>query len=265
MKKIISGIFALLLTSAVFGQNPHITYLGDPIPQKWMAKLEPLIDYEVEFYKTLGLADDFNLSVRAFKDRKTGYDEMARTSGGYEWVSESGVETAGVFFPSRNLVALFGLDGDKDLKVGVLAHEISHAFFHEVFPRTASIPIWLNEGLARYFERCSVSKKGIVKHEFSDYDKGRLKTKYMLGEMNPAEFVDFNRKKFMQMEHLDDMSAYRLAHALVTFLIEKEVFQDCFKALAGRSREETPSMMLDSAYPGGLPAFEADFRAFILQ
>lgn len=265
MKKIIFSFLALFLMLPASGQIPHAQFRGDQIPKKWLEKLEPLVNHEIEFYRPLGLAEDFSIRIWAFKDRKTGYDTIGKIVGRHKWVSESGLETAGVFIPPKNVVAIFGFDGEQDRMVSLIAHEINHSLFHQTFPRKTLTPTWLNEGLSEYFENCSVSRKGVVKHEFPDYDKGRLKTKYMLGEIKLAEFVDYGYKEFMQMEHSDDMSAYRMAHAIVTFLIEKEVFQDCFKAIAGRSREETPSMMLGSAYPGGLSAFEADFRAFILQ
>lgn len=273
MEKVFACIFAAFATVLCFGQvqeaseaSLNITYLGDPIPQKWLARIEPMLKYEQEFYTDLGLDENFSVTIHAFRDRERGYEEMGKTAGAYGWVSQSGVKTAGVFYPSLNLIALFGLDRDMEYMVGLVAHEVSHSFFHQTFWNRKMVPMWLNEGLAEYFQHCSVNRKGIVSHYMSGVDKGRLRTKYMLGEVDLRTFLDYSRSDFMRMEHLDDMSAYRLSYALIAFFVERTP-SDCFPAVFMRLKDlmanESPSCAIDAIYPGGMKALENDFRTFV--
>ncbi|MCS2901869.1 hypothetical protein NXX91_20200 [Bacteroides thetaiotaomicron] len=81
-------------------------------------------------------------------------------------------------------------------------------------------PIWFNEGLAEYFEHCKVNKKGL-QHTFTDYEKGRIRTIYMLGDIDLLTFINSRQKEFMKQQRTDEQYAYILSHALVTFWIEK--------------------------------------------
>ena len=269
----ILAVFAALLgfgleaeESSVPDVSLNITCLGDPIPKKWLARVVPVLEYEQEFYMNLGLDEEFSVTIHAFRNREQGYAEMEKRTGHAGWVSESGVKTAGRFYPSLNLIALFGLDREMEYMTGLIAHEVSHSFFNQVFPKRKIVPMWLNEGLAVYFQHCSANRKGIVSHDMSETDKGRLRTKYMLGEVDLRTFLDCGRSDFMRMEHLDDMSAYRLSYALIAFLVEKApsgCFRSVFMRLKDPGYKGTPSSAVDDIYPGGMTALEQDFRAFV--
>ena len=85
---------------------------------------------------------------------------------------------------------------------------------------------------------------------------------YMLGEVNLKEFVDAGRKKFMKQQRTDEQSAYILAHALVTFLIEKmprSVLVDLFASFDDKTNRAPVSEKIGQVYPGGFAAFEKDF------
>lgn len=279
MKALISAICLFAAVAISFPQEKdalsgggdllNITYLNDPLPEKWLKRLEQMLDYELDFYKKLGLEKEFAVKVHAFKDRDRGYAYMDSRYGQLKWQSESGVKTSGIFLPSENVIGIFGFGKDMDRTIGLLSHEISHGFFSQVYPRRhKTVPTWLNEGLAEYFQHCTVKRNGELVHEFPEDDRGRLKTRYMLGEMDVTGFLDYDRSRFMRMEHIDDMSAYRIAHAIVSFMVDEardDYFVRFFSMIKDMSAAVSPSIVVEATYPGGIKSFEKDFRSYILQ
>lgn len=264
--------FAAVLLSLSLGASAQeqdicgIRFTGDPLPSKWLQKMVPVLEYEYGFYSALGADSTFSVTVHAFRDRKHGYSYMSSHYGKNSWQSESGVRIAGCFIPSENLIGIFGFGDDVEFTAGLIFHELSHSLFNHVYPERRRKPMWLNEGLAEYFAGCISLRRGGVRHVLDDDDKGRLKTKLQLGEIDIPAFLDSGRKEFMQMEYTDDMSAYRLSHAIVAFMLElapEGYFRQVFRTVADPSERRAPSVIVAETYPGGMEAFIAGFHKFI--
>ena len=146
--------------------------------------------------------------------------------------------------------------------LGVIYHELSH---HLTLQITAGRPpIWFNEGLAEYFEHCKVNKKGL-QHTFTDYEKGRIRTIYMLGDIDLPTFINSRQKEFMKQQRTDEQYAYILSHALVTFWIEKvprQILRDFVLSFQNKDDSSIVSERIDKVYTGGFKQFEKDFEAF---
>ena len=136
----------------------------------------------------------------------------------------------------------------------------SHFFTWEI--TCVNPPMWLMEGLSEYFEHCEVGKKGIS-HSMTSYEKGRIRTMYMLGEINLRTFVDADRTLFMKKQRNDEQYAYVLAHALVTFMVEnvsRQILGNLIGLLQDNKDKSKVSEKIARVYPGGFETFEKDFE-----
>lgn len=126
------------------------------------------------------------------------------------------------------------------------------------------LPGWLNEGLSKYFENCELGKKGL-KHTLGDYERGRIRTMYMLGEVDLKSFIDNTNGDFRKKLLTDESYAYVLSHALVTFgleVAEKEFMENFIGLLNKKMTGVRYSQLIDAVYPGGFMQFERDFTDF---
>ncbi len=100
--------------------------------------------------------------IEVYKDR----DEFVQFTGN--------TDALGFFVPGKNLVAAFDPRPDggtfRDL-FETLSHEVSHQFVHMVCRGT--VPSWLNEGLATYFESAEIRPNGRV--DTNLVNRGRLR------------------------------------------------------------------------------------------
>lgn len=143
----------------------------------------------------------------------------------------------------------------------LIYHELSHHFVSQILGKRP--PSWLNEGLSEYFEHCTIHKKA-VRHTFTEYEQGRVRTMYMLGEVNLPTFLNSSQGKFMKQQMTDEQYSYILSHALVTFWIEsvpREIFKKFISVLQNKNDPSTVSEQINLVYPGGFQQFEKDFEA----
>lgn len=92
---------------------------------------------------------------------------------------------------------------------------------------------------------------------------GRIRTMYMLGEMDLRKFVDSDRSLFMKKQRTDEQYAYILSHLLVTFMIEnvsRQVFVNLIDLLHDNTDKSKVSEKIARTYPGGFETFESDFE-----
>ncbi len=244
----------------------ELNYRCDPLPKKWLEKIEPFLRNEFDFYTKIGLDVSFSVDILSFKYEDEGYEYMNKHYGERKWISESGVRTAGIYIPSHNVIGIFGFSKDTDRALSTVYHEISHSFTDKLFSGSKNYPpIWLHEGLAEYFEH-SYIRKGRLVHELDDRMKGALKTKYLLEEIDLKTFIDTRHKKFMSVQHTDGGSSYRLSYVLLTFLIEEigtDYLKELVSGLKSRTGDTPLSEIIDRTYPGGFSAFDKDLQEFI--
>ena len=142
----------------------------------------------------------------------------------------------------------------------LIYHELSHHFVSQILGKRP--PSWLNEGLSEYFKHCTIHKKA-VRHTFTEYEQGRVRTMYMLGEVNLPTFLNSSQGKFMKQQMTDEQYSYILSHALVTFWIEsvpREIFKKFISVLQNKNDPSTVSEQINLVYPGGFQQFEKDLK-----
>ena len=244
------------LCDLLHAQTVRIAYEGDPLTDKERQKIELTLQYEVEFYSQFGLPDTLNLKLTVFNKREDALVYLNKFN------IHPPKSTNGIYISRLQKAIILSREKEYQQGLGVIYHELSH---HLTLQITAGRPpIWLNEGLAEYFEHCKVNKKGL-QHTFTEYEKGRIRTIYMLGDIDLPTFINSRQNEFMKQQRTDEQYAYILSHALVTFWIEKaprQIFRDFVLSLQNKDDSSTVSELIEQIYTGGFKQFEKDFEAF---
>lgn len=249
-------IFFLAICDLLPAQTVLVEYGGDPLPDKDRKKIEEILRYEVNFYSQFGLPDTLNIQLYVFEDRK---DAVAFLEGMNVFLHPN---INGVYLPKQQKAVILGREKGRERSLGIIYHELSHHFIRQILGTHP--PMWVNEGLSEYFEHCKITKKG-VQHTFTDYERGRIRTMYMLGEVDLPAFLNINRDTFMKQQRTDEQYAYILSHALITFWIEKvprQTFKEYISALQNKKDYSVVAEQIDHVYPGGFQQFEVDFADF---
>lgn len=236
-------------------QTVQIKYGGDPLPEKDRRKIEEFVSHEINFYTQFGLPDTLSLQLYVFENKQDGLDYLKSIN-----VSMS-KRVSGAYSPKLQKAVILGREAGRERSLAVIYHELSHHFVSQILGKRP--PSWLNEGLSEYFEHCTLSKKGL-RHELTDYERGRIRTMYMLGEVDLSTFMNNTHGKFMKQQMTDEQYSYILSHALVTFWIEqvpRETLKKLIASLQNKEDLSTVSEKIDSVYPGGFQQFEKDFEA----
>lgn len=241
---------------AAVAQGLQIRYAGDPLPEKDKAWIERFLACEIEFYARFGLRDTTGLQLTVFEKRQDAWNYLDSLK-----IPLSSLNTSGMYIPRRREVVILGREKQQEQVLKLIVHELAH----HLSRRTVKwMPGWLSEGLSEYFEHCRLGKKGL-KHTFGDYELGRIRTMYMLGEVDLKPFVDNADGDFRRKLHTDESYAYILSHALVAFgleVAEKEFMENLIAMLGERGPAVRCSQLIDEAYPGGFVRFERDFAEF---
>lgn len=237
----------------------HIDYAGDLLTEKERQQVERMADYQIEFFRLFGLGDSLSLKITVFDEWRdsVSYIVPIQKNG-----NNSANKLSGVYMYNKKELIIKGMKNNREKGLSMIYHQLSHYFTREI--TGVNSPAWLIEGLGEYFKNCEVGKKGI-KHSMPLYEKGRICTMYMLGEVNLRKFVDADIFQFMKRQKSDEKSAYILAHSVVTFMIEKvphQVMDDLIGLLQNKTDRAKVSEKIARVYPGGFEAFETDFEKF---
>lgn len=256
MKRPLLLCLILVACCGTFAQNLRISYAGNPLPEKDKAWIERFLAFELEFYARFGLKDTTDLKLTVFEKRQDAWDYLDSIK-----VRLSSLQTAGLYIPSRKEAVVLGREKWREQSSKVIIHELAHHLSRQAIKR---LPGWLNEGLSEYFEHCELEKKGL-KHTFGTYERGRMRTMYMLGEVDLKSFIDNTHGDFHKKLLTDESYAYVLSHALVTFGLEvaEKEFMENFIALLNKGVKGVRySQLIGYIYPGGFVQFEHDFADF---
>lgn len=275
MKRIILiPVFALLAGTIVLAQEMaelNIQYEGDKLSEKNIEKIEQMAGHMTDFYSTFGLGERIDVSLMIFRKKDEGYAYMRSIypdSKSYQrTTSDEYFKTglAGVYMPARQTAVVLGLEQGIERGLSVIFHEISHHFTRLMFGKRTP-PIWLNEGLAEHFEYMKFSRKKGWTSDVSDFDKGKLRTMYMLGELTVEDLFDLTHKDFKQKLRNEGDMFYAFSHVAVVVLMEnldKETFSKLISRLISRKTDQKTSMIVSELYPGGLDEYKKAIYEFI--
>lgn len=249
----------LMFSQGMIAQQLEISYAGDELPAKEKEWIECFLAEEVAFYVRLGLKDTTCLQLTVFDKKQAALYYLDSIQ-----VALPSLNVSGLYIPRRKEVVILGREKWRERSSKIIVHELAHHLTRRTIQR---VPGWLNEGLSEYWEHCEWGKKGL-KHTLGDYERGRLRTMYMLGEVDLKSFVDNADGSFRKKLHTDESYAYILSHALVTFVLEKAEADYLAKLVALLNQQKAgarSSLLIETTYPGGFAQFEQDFARFCHQ
>ena len=281
MKHMISLLLCLISVGVVSAQGTtdnasrvelNIQYDGNLLSSKNMDKLEQMSAHMTEFYSSLGLNESLDVRLLIFKTQDEGYEYMRTLYPKDKTYQKTASDEyfkggiAGVYMPSSKTAAILSLEHGMDRGLSVIFHEISHHYTRLLFGKK-NPPVWFTEGLAEHFENMRFSKKKGWISDVSDFDKGKLKTMHMIGELEVEDLFDLTHIQFkMKLRNEGDMF-YAFSHIVVVVLmnnLDHTTFKELTNRLINRKTDEKVSEIVGGIYPGGLNAYKRALHEFIL-
>ncbi|MDR2954180.1 MAG: DUF1570 domain-containing protein [Prevotella sp.] len=251
MRKTYLIILFFIIQATAFAQL--LNFQDDVLSKKEQKNLEQAIRFQLNFYQKAFPHEGLNFSnVRV----SIYIDGIAYQAKQYELFGHVKKGSYGFYSLRDKEAVIFKKKGTDYMRV--CYHEISH-FFINTYSRR--IPIWLNEGLATYFENIKISSKE-VKAQKNKWYIIRVKTMINTRDLDIPDFLTWNHEKFNNMSFSHQGYGYALGHALVWFMMEKNpVFIiKCIQSIeGGKAGGET----LEELYEGGLKKLEEDFIKYI--
>jgi hypothetical protein len=230
-------------------------------PEKHFSKkdkriFERAVNYEAAFYS------------RIFPDKKVNFSDIKFTVIPDQityaaYIKKSGgavhVNSAGVYFPSTRELVVCTSKKFRGGFVGVLCHELSHAFLH-THSGDRNSPAWLNEGLAVYLQEMAFEKKKIT-HRINHRFVVRVKTLIELKDLNLSDFVTWDYRKFSTESFAQEGYGYAVGYCIAFFLMQRDEDNaiTIFRNLIDR---QSSKEVFDDYYTGGFAQFEKDFMEY---
>ena len=172
------------------------------------------------------------------------------------------VSEVGFYSPMHNEAVVNG-DRDKSEVVATIYHEANHSILTQKAPE---LPLWINEGLAEYFERIIPEGKSVtVGHQDARYFK--LKQDYKSQKIPTLKSYLSSWDSTWKRGGMAQDDARSIAWSLVHYLMSTQEGQDTVIRIL-REKNETPSVsseIIDKYYPGGLAALEKNWLTYIKQ
>jgi len=215
--------------------------------KKELESLQKAIDYQLEFYNKAfpdGMMDRSSVNMHIFSNY-VNYLIYQKEHG------VNAIKAMGFYSPIKK-EAVVCKDKNEKHFLKTCYHELSHFFIQNYMDMP---PVWLNEGLATYFESIKISKS--MKPERNIYLTARVKTMIELKDIDLKDFISWDHQKFYHISFTQDSYGYALAYCMTSLLMQHEttmiaVINNIYK---GKSSYEA----LDNSYEGGFAVFEKDF------
>lgn len=173
--------------------------------------------------------------------------------------SESGI------FSSRTGEALVNASKYRNEVVGISIHEACHAMIQQAGYR---IPVWVNEGIAEYFETIEISDNQVLFRP--QYDRhseiASLLSKKEL--ISLLEYFGLSNNVWKNRNLVEDRTSRSIAYSLVHYLMSSvEGTESIKKILKNFSvSDEPPSMfVVNQSYSGGLNLLEKNWHEYLTQ
>jgi tetratricopeptide (TPR) repeat protein len=197
--------------------SSHFDIYYDGYGQREMGRkvISLLEDAYAEIGRVFGYFPPESIPVILYADR-----QFHRVTGSPLWT--------GGLFDDKIRIPLKGADDDVGALKKVIYHEYTHALVRSI---TRSCPLWLNEGLAEYFENGPSGD---------------------MGEVIPLENLTV---PFQQLNPDAAMTAYRVSHAAVTRLVNQYGMYRLKDLMERLSQGEQFAGAFYSAYPVSFDEF----------
>jgi len=260
MKPLRVILYVVFLLFTLAGIQAQETYkIQDPenyFSKKEKQTFEKAVNYEAMFYN------------RIFQDKRVDFTDIKFTVipdhiSYYYYIKEAGgsvhLNSPGVYITTRNELVVCMAKKFREGLIGILCHELSHAFIHN-HSGDKNIPAWFNEGLAVYLEDMTYDKT-VVKHVKNSHYVARVLTLIELKDLNLREFVSWDYRRFSTESFSQEGYGYAVGYCMVNYLLQldEELAFTIFRNLIGTQSTEE---VFDQYYTGGFRQFEEDFMKY---
>lgn len=174
------------------------------------------------------------------------------------------VSEVGFYSPMHKEAVVNG-DRDKGEVIATIYHEANHSILTQKAP---DLPLWINEGLAEYFERIVPGEQNVtVGHQDPRYYKLR---QALLSKELPqlSSYLGSWESAWKRVGQAQDDDTRSIAWSLVHYLMSTQEGQDTVIRIL-REKNENPSVtsveIINNYYPGGLDKLESDWHTHISQ
>lgn len=228
----------------------HRTYAGE-FSLKYKAKKGGVFSNGDQASFTIKIFNDFEkFKAYAVKLRATAFAKEGRA----------------FYVVQKRLMVLYL----KSNTLSTLFHEVSHYFFNSQFSN-ANGKLWLDEGLAMYFQNIDIFQAEMVIHA---PDNLYFFVKKMAGDGSLPElkdYLDLTRKEWRgENETMNYVIGWSLSYFMMSNDEGKKVLQTLldYSKRSGRlneqkkNREVPVENIIEKTYSGGLKKFEEDWRSF---
>jgi hypothetical protein len=197
---------------------------------------------------------------------------FARQSDYVRFVGAAFGSTGGAYIPGRNVIASFLEKQGHDAVRRTLQHEAFHQFAEQTF--AGNLPIWLNEGMAQYFEEGLWTEAGFLLGQVSPHRLRQLQSDIKAGRLTPFDrFTTLSAEEWSgalsTRGQTRGMTQYNQAWAMVYFLINAsdEAGQPLYRARFLRMLQllrdgAKPQAALEQCFSANYEGFQKHFVAF---
>lgn len=239
-------MLAFVISSDAWAHRVYLNDINDQLTPQQEAELRRIIDHQVAFHKqALDIYEPLFVPVKIFP-KLSHYQRYRgsadRMSGHYS-----------------NVIREIVLYKAQPNYIGTLYHEAQHLVFAagKVWP-----PIWLNEGLSEVYENAEFRGDKLVSLQSNRQKKLLLRWLDEGTLPDVGSYMALSRESWMNLRYEPERISYTMAWGLVYFLMSSEMGRqsiiDTIRYI--KERDERFSGVI---YPGGIKAFDRDFRAFL--
>ena len=201
-------------------------------------------------------SNDFKIKAVLFKEKQDFMNYQRKSIN--KIISESG------YYSGGKSEAVTWLQDDFQRMVAVLFHEASHMLTREHVPMC---PVWINEGLAEYFESLNLfnGNRCIV------LQKNRMSwCKHWLKQGFPVEFEPFfamNRESWKAFDEKNNNAGYTIGYSIVYFLMTntktKSILKEILWDFKRNGFKADSVATINQFYPGGIKKLEIHWKRWI--
>jgi len=250
MHRVLFAVLSLCFFSHIcIARTIEINDINDTLSRSEEAQLLQVIKREIAFHEQyMPIPDQLVVDIRLFR-HQSAYMKYQHDVVGHH------VSKTAYFSHIRNEIVLWEVPHF----MSVLYHEMQHLILASVLGQNA--PVWLNEGVSDYYTQAVLrgDKTYVAVHvAFTRKVMSLIEQKVL---PNWEEFFGLSKTEWNQVNQVRDGVTRALSWAVAYFLMSSRKGRDAIGATMTKIYRDKNRQFLP-VYPGGLEAFDRDFRRF---
>ena len=229
-----------------FSQLMKLETFNNKISTEKIQKIEQMIQFQSEYYESLFNFKIKTLNIVLFTNLKN-YKQIRKlilrhTPLNYGFYNN----------PSEQIFVY-----KNDTFLQTIYHEINHAIVSQIIENP---PNWIDEGMAEFFEYCSVSANS-VEVKFQPNRLSKIKKWYEKNDLDLKKFLRFSNSEWRDKNTYPNGYSYTVSYALIYYLYFKHpgAIGQIFKQIKNGSNSLDA---LEAATKTKIKVFEKDFETF---